>query len=84
MEEDIMAILADAGFQRINVRTFFMDGISVNNWLEDARLPEVAKSKIMELHRNASPYFKKAYRLKEANGEIVIDMKHAIVTAEKY
>ena len=84
LEHDIMNLLADAGFQRINIRTFFLDGISVNNWLEDAGLPEERVEKIIELHRNASLYFKKAYRFKEVNGEILIDMKHAIVTAEKY
>jgi ubiquinone/menaquinone biosynthesis C-methylase UbiE len=84
LEHDIMNLLADAGFHRINIRTFFLDGISVNNWLEDAGLPEEHVEKILELHRNASRYFKKTYRLQELNGEILIDMKHAIVTAEKY
>lgn len=84
LEQDIMNLLADAGFQRINIRTFFLNGISINNWLEDAGLPEEHVEKILELHRNASPYFKKAYRLEEVNGEILIDMKQAIVVAEKY
>jgi ubiquinone/menaquinone biosynthesis C-methylase UbiE len=84
LELDIMNLLADARFQRINIRTFFLDGMSVNNWLDAAGLPEEQVEKILELHRNASPYFKKAYRLKELNGEILIDMKQAIVTAEKY
>ena len=84
LEQDIMNLLADAGFQRINIRTFLLDGMSVNNWLENAGLPEERIKIILELHRNASRYFKKAYRLKETNGEILIDMKQAIVTAEKY
>ncbi len=84
LEEDLMKLVADAGFQRINVRTFFMDAISVNNWLEHAELPKENVAKILELHRNANPYFKQAYRLTEQNGDILIDMKHAIVTGEKY
>lgn len=83
-EEDIMKLVADAGFQRINVRTFFMDAISINNWLDHADLPKENVEKIKQLHRGASSYFKEAYRLKEENGDIFIDMKHAIVTAEKY
>ncbi len=84
LEEDIMRLVADAGFQRINVRTFFMDAISINNWLEHAEIPPENVGKIKQLHQNASPYFKEAYRLREENGDIFIDMKHAIVTAEKY
>jgi ubiquinone/menaquinone biosynthesis C-methylase UbiE len=84
LESDIMELVADAGFHRINIRTFFLDEISINNWLEEACLPEENVDKIIELHRQGNPYFKKAYRLKEMNGEIFIDMKHAIVTAEKY
>lgn len=84
LEDDIMKLVADAGFHRINIRTFFLDEVSVNNWLQEGGLPGENVEKIMELHRQASPYFKRAYRLKEVSGEIFIDMKHAIVTAEKY
>jgi ubiquinone/menaquinone biosynthesis C-methylase UbiE len=83
-EEDIMKLVADAGFHRVNVRTFFMDAISINNWLDHADIPKENAEKIKQLHRGASVYFKEAYRLREENGDIFIDMKHAIVTAEKY
>ena len=83
-EADLMKLVADAGFQRINVRTFFMDAISINNWLDHADLTRENIEKIKQLHRTASDYFKQAYRLREENGDIFIDMKHAVVSAEKY
>ena len=83
MEEDIVAILADANFHKITTTTFFMEDISVNNWLENSGLPKKITNIILKMHTEASPYFKKTYNLKQEEDEVFIDMKHAIVSGVK-
>lgn len=83
MEEDLVRLLADGDFHKISTTTFFLKKISVNNWLENSALPKKVIDMILDMHINASNYFKKTYRLQIENGEVFIDMKHAIISGIK-
>jgi len=83
MEEDLIALMRRAGFNNIRTEVIWLRKMSIRNWLINSSLPQTVQEKIFELHVNAEDYFKKAYNMKEVNGDCLIDMKMAILTGEK-
>ncbi len=83
MDEDLIALMAGAGFKDIQMSVLWLRQMSVKNWLVNSGLPESIQDKIFKLHRNAEDYFKRAYNLIENGGDCLIDMKMAIVVGEK-
>jgi ubiquinone/menaquinone biosynthesis C-methylase UbiE len=83
MTEDLVNLLQNAGFKNIQVSTFVMSRMSVNNWLEKSGLPAKTQDKIFEMHICAPDYFKKAYNMKIIRGDCLIDIKYVILVGEK-
>lgn len=83
MEEDLVALMEDAGFDNIKLKTLRLRQMSVKNWLNNSGLPEATKNKIFYMHINAGDYFKKAYNMSIFDGDCFIDMKMAILTGIK-
>lgn len=83
MEEDLIALMQNAGFKNIKVDILWLRKMSVNNWLANSGMPDSTKDRIFGLHVGAGDYFKKAYNMVEADGDCFIDMKMAILVGEK-
>lgn len=84
LPEDIRDMLKRGDFNDIRIHTEVDKGMSVKNWLDnDGTLSEETKKKLFDLHKFASPFFKKAYNLREKGDDILIDAKVAIVTGIK-
>jgi len=83
MEEDLVALMARAGFENIRVSILWLRKMSVRNWLANSGVPPSTQNRIFELHVNAQDYFKKAYGMVEADGDCLIDMKMAILVGQK-
>lgn len=84
MPKDLVDLLKRNGFKNIRTNIIIDEHMSVRNWLENAgTLSKEVIEKIYDLHKNASPRFKELYNLKEKEGDILIDVKVAIITGEK-
>lgn len=83
MEEDLVALMKEAGFQNIQTETFWLRQMSIRNWLSNSGLPRSIQDKIFGLHANAADYFKRAYNMVEVEGDCLIDMKMLILTGVK-
>jgi len=75
MEEDLIALMKEAGFKNIQSRILWLRQMSVKNWLVNSGLPQSTKNKIFRLHLNARDRFKKAYHMIEKERDCWIDMK---------
>ena len=83
MKEDLILLMEKAGFKNIQVDIVWLKEMSIRNWLVNSGLPKSIQERIFDLHVNAGDYFKRAYRMKEADGDCLIDMKMAILVGEK-
>lgn len=83
MEDDLVALMDCAGFKNIKMNLVLLKEMSVRNWLENSGLQQSVQDKIFEYHANAGEYFKMAYDMVETDGDILINMKMAILTGEK-
>jgi len=72
-----------AGFKQIALYPYFMEQVSLNNWLQNAAITPEAIAEIRRLHVEADDHFKQAYNLKEAGGDVLMDWKFAILIAQK-
>ena len=82
-EDDLTALMEDAGFENISVKNIVLPQMSVKNWLDNSGLPQPAKDQIYALHVESEGYFKKAYSMTIKGDDCFIDMKMAIVVGEK-
>lgn len=83
IEEDLIHIMAKAGFRHIGVYSHWIHEISVKNWLENSDLPKDRQDKIFNLHVNGSDALKQAYNMRITNGDCMIDIKNIILIGEK-
>ncbi len=83
MKEDLVLLMENAGFEKIDVYTHLIRQMSVKNWLENSGLQKDVQDKIFNLHVNGSEVFKKSYNLLEEKGDCFIDIKNLIVVGEK-
>lgn len=83
MEDDLRALLEQAGFRRIQEAVVIQRRMSVRNWLQNSDLSKAIQDKIFDLHVNASDHFKKAYRMRITWDDCLIDMKSAILVGVK-
>jgi len=83
LEEDLVNLMKNSGFNNIKVFTHVMKNFSVKNWLENGSLPKEKQDKIFEMHVTGSDLFKKAYNMKIVNGDCLIDVKNLILVGEK-
>lgn len=82
-EEDLIRLMAQAGFKNIKLEILWLKKMSVRNWLVNSGLPQSIQDKIYRLHRDAQDYFKEDYNMKETADDCLIDMKMAILGGEK-
>ena len=82
-EEDLINLMKKSGFREINLKNVYLKKISVKNWLIKSGLPKIIQRKIYNLHKYASDYFKKDYKMIETVRDCFIDMKMAILTGKK-
>jgi len=83
MPEDLEALMENAGFKNIQLFTYVMPKMSINNWLEKSGLAAEIQDKIFEMHICAPAYFKKAYNMKIVRGDCLIDIKYVILVGER-
>jgi hypothetical protein len=61
------------------LQPYFMRQVSMNNWLANGALEDTAIREIRRLHLEADGHFKRIYRLREFDGDILMDWKFAIL-----
>ena len=83
LEEDLVSLMNNSGFSKVDVFTYTMKDFSVNNWLVNSGLSMAIQNQIFEMHINGSKQFKEAYNLKINNGDCYIDTLSLIVVGEK-
>ena len=84
LPEDIENLLIEAGFKKIETHIIIDSDFDLNNWLDnDGTLDETTKKKIIDLHLNSTPEFKKYYNLRKIDDKVLIDTRVAIVIGEK-
>jgi ubiquinone/menaquinone biosynthesis C-methylase UbiE len=82
-EEDLINLMKNSGFKNIKVFVHVMKNFSVGDWLNNSGLPRDKQNKIYEMHVTGSEIFKKAYNMKNVNGDCLIDTKNLILVGEK-
>ncbi len=78
-ETDLINHFDAAGFREIALLPHFMRRVSLNNWIDNAGLPEETVREIKRLHLEAEPYFWKAYRMESRDGDLFMDWKFAVL-----
>lgn len=82
-EEDLVILMKNSGFKNIKISVHIMKNFSVRDWLKNSGLPKDKQNKIYEMHVTGSEIFKKAYNMKNVNGDCLIDTKNLILVGEK-
>jgi ubiquinone/menaquinone biosynthesis C-methylase UbiE len=82
-EAELINLLHWAGFRNIGVFPYFMEQVSLNNWLANGAVSPANTAEIRRLHLEADAHFKKVYRLKETGSDVLMDWKFVIVVGEK-
>jgi len=82
-EEDLVSLMKNSGFKNIRIFVHIMKNFSVCDWLNNSGLPKDKQNKIYKMHVNGSEIFKKAYNMKNVNGDCLIDTKNLILVGEK-
>jgi len=82
-EDDLIALMLNAGFKNIRYEYYVMRNFSVLNWLKNSGLSIATQMKIAHLHVYSSDEFRSAYNMKIKGGDCFIDVKNVIITGEK-
>ena len=82
-EAELINMFHRTGFKHIALFPYFMEQVSLNNWLNNSALPVATIAEIKRLHVEADDYFKQVYNLKEVGGDVLMDWKFVILIGEK-
>lgn len=82
-ESCLINLLYNAGFQNITLKPYFLQKVSLMNWLNNSGLDDETIQKIIDLHVNSSSHFKKVYHFEPSGDDYLMDWKFAVVTGEK-
>ncbi len=82
-EAELINMFRRAGFRHIALYPYFMEQVSLNNWLQNAALPPENVTEIRRLHVEADDHFKHVYNLREADGDVYMDWKFVILIGQK-
>ncbi|RLI01159.1 hypothetical protein DRO38_05495 [Candidatus Bathyarchaeota archaeon] len=82
-EAELINLFYWMGFKNITLKPFFMEQVSLVNWLKNSAVESEVAERILELHLNADEYFKKVYRMTVSDEDIFIDWKFVVVIGEK-
>jgi ubiquinone/menaquinone biosynthesis C-methylase UbiE len=80
---DLSFFLEKNGFKNIKTEVFYMENFNINNWLSNSGLSKKKQKEILTLHTSANEKIKKAYNMRQVNGECIVKTINLIVTAEK-
>jgi len=83
MEEDLVRLLQNSGFQDICLVCVWQRQMSIRNWLDNSGLPKDKKDKIFSLYPEYEGLCKRAYNMTVTDDDFLIDMKQAIVIGRK-
>jgi ubiquinone/menaquinone biosynthesis C-methylase UbiE len=77
-EGDLAHILIGAGLEDVRTHSVVMRRASLNNWLDNAGLPEVNLQTLRHMHFNAPSYIKDDYEMEFANGDCLMTWRFAV------
>ena len=77
-EVDLIRLLVDAGFEDIVTNTVILRDASLNNWIDNADLPEENVRKIKEMHWEAPEYVRRAYGMRFEDGDCLMTWRFAV------
>ena len=82
--DTLEALLDRSGFSNIETEIHVSEQVSIRNWLENSGLPLASQETIMGIHLSMPDPIRKAYNaVFPDNGDVLIDMKFAIVVGTK-
>ena len=83
-EYGIANLLAAAGFREIRIDYYTIEQLSVKNWLENGALSSSVKEQLWRAYSLEAPNeVIRAYHLNHKNDDILINCRHAIITARR-
>ena len=71
------------GFKDIKTDIHVMEDFNVNNWLINSGLSEQRQNQILQMHLTADDKIKRAYNMREKDGQCLIRTLNAVVTGRK-
>lgn len=83
MEDDLVALMVQAGFVDVETEIYISKRCSIKNWLTNSGLPQGTQDKIMHMHFDMPAYGKDAYNMVETEDDCLIDMKFVTVIGRK-
>ena len=83
MDDDLVDLIAQAGFKNIKKEIIWSRQASIRNWLENSGLPDETQSIIFQMHLDLDEQGKRDYNMTIKNNDCFIDMKFVILTGEK-
>lgn len=82
-EYDIVNLLAAAGFREIRIDYYTIERLSVKNWIQNGGLPKDKALKLWRAYHKVPQKVAWAYHLAKVPGDVLINCRHAIVTARR-
>jgi ubiquinone/menaquinone biosynthesis C-methylase UbiE/choline kinase len=77
-EGDLAHILCSAGLENVRTHSVVMKRASLNNWLNNAGLPEENVRILKDMHLNAPGYIKDDYEMEYADGDCFMTWRFAV------
>lgn len=77
-EMDLINFLVTGGFSDISTRTIIMRRASLNNWIDNAGIPERNVKIIKEMHHHAPAYVREDYDMEFTRGDCLMTWKFAL------
>ena len=82
-EHDIVDLMAGAGFREIRIDPYYIEGLSVQNWLESSGLSKDKQDQILQKIYWPPECVERALRLVRTKGDILINSRYVIVSGRK-
>jgi len=83
MEDDLVSLMQQGGFKKIDKKVFWIRQTSIRNWLENSGLPQETQDKIFEMHIALDDQGKRDYSMQIRDNDCFIDMKFIILIGQK-
>ena len=83
LETDLVNYLIKSDYKNIKVTPYYMQRVSLINWLCNSATEESVSKQIIRLHQEADAHFKDIYRIEILEHDIIMDWKFIILTGKK-
>jgi ubiquinone/menaquinone biosynthesis C-methylase UbiE len=83
IREDLLELLNDGEFKKIEYKNFIMENVSIKNWLKNSGLSEQKQKTIFDMWFNTDDIVKKEHNLSINNGDIFVDWNFMIFSGIK-